>query len=643
MFRWLSKNKKKIVFLWVIKVIFFIPHSVEAQTPPAPNFEIPYSLATSTPHTVYCDAPHNSVTMGGVRIGSGGVSSSDLLESNSNSANFCNGSIDDTNFLAATSSTNYYITLYTTNGAEFSEIYGYLIVFWNGTNLVIQSDNTDNDYYINFFNDIVDEVDVMVSPDAPVSGGDSYAEGTGIAIGAVQNVSTFAISACNAGGGHIPFRAYIIGGGSTYTTLATSSIVYLDEMVDCTQHASSTLSIDDLTTIFNFSQPQDIPENGGIVIQADNGYGLQIPIHIFGTTTVSTFGYNGQHCYIDTINDRHCTISNFGGGRPGLIYFAINGGSENIPLDCNTNPTSRILNFLPNDGVLVDNPVEFGINACINEEDLGIISGINITLHNIDQNVLLLSEFSPSDIYLLREESIETPGLFSYSTTTTLGYGNYRIEACIKRSYFFGFIINPLSSINDCQSHQFIVGEPTFIGNISQTIYGETNDFLNGLTATSSAALAATCNPIGGNFGIRECISFLLIPSAGDLQNTMQTARTGILSRAPWGYVNRVYTIFSNTATSTLPSFTASIQVGAGNTETPEITTITIDPGDMIAGGGALLDSIRDPITDKSPRDVFEPMVQLTIALGVLFTIITDLVSSHRHANEEQSRTGKLS
>lgn len=314
--------------------------------------------------------------------------------------------------------------------------------------------------------------------------------------------------------------------------------------------------------------------------------------------------------------------------------------TNNVADLCESNPLTRIFDFAPADNSTTSNPVDFNLRACINPEDLGTIKGVNITLHNIDQNVLLLGSLSPSDIYLLRERDIDVAGLFEFSTSTTLGEGNYRLEVCIERSYFFGFIVNPLSSLSECESHQFIVESPTFIGNISQNIFRETNDFFAGLTATSSEALANTCNPISGNFGIRECTAYLFVPDAQTLNATMKDIRTGILTRVPWGYFTRIVSIISDTATTSLPSWTASVQIGAGNDMTPEITTITIDPSDMLVGGASLLESIHDPITDKTPREIFYPMVQLVIALGVIFTIVSDI--THIQSSTEE-RKGKLS
>ncbi len=315
---------------------------------------------------------------------------------------------------------------------------------------------------------------------------------------------------------------------------------------------------------------------------------------------------------------------------------------------CDYDPSTRIIEFLPEEATTTNNPVSFSLDACIDPDDVGTIKGINLTFHNIDQNVLLTGALtnllSPDDIYLIKDMNVATTGLYSFSTSTiSLEDGNYRIEACIERGYLFGIFSNPFSSISDCQSHQFIVGTSTFIGNITQRTWGETNDFLEGLTATSSAALAATCNPISGSFGIRECLSFLFIPDSQSLTDTMNDARGGILTRVPWGYLTRFVSILSSPATTTIPSFTASVQIGPGDDMTPEVTTITIDPADMLAGGATLLESIRDPINNKSPRDIFYTMVQLTVALGVLLTIVADLMKSHETANSGENRNGKLS
>lgn len=312
--------------------------------------------------------------------------------------------------------------------------------------------------------------------------------------------------------------------------------------------------------------------------------------------------------------------------------------------DFSCGPETELCNFNPLDGEILTGPdIEFSLDAYINAEDLSGISGVRITLENIDQNVLLMGNFSPSDILLL-EQDVDEAGEFNFSTTTVIGDGNYRVKACLYRSYlagwFTGAITNPFSGISDCQSHQFIVGTSTFIGSVSQDIYGQTQDFYAGLTGTTSDALAKSCNPLGGSFGIRECIAFMFIPDASDLRDTMDNARESILTRVPWGYGTRFIDILNSEATTTIPAFTAHVTMGPGSGGTTT-ETITIDPGDMIRGGGELLESIKDPIYGKSARDIFEPFVQLTVALAVLFTIVADVMRSHTHYTEKPGEGNK--
>lgn len=304
--------------------------------------------------------------------------------------------------------------------------------------------------------------------------------------------------------------------------------------------------------------------------------------------------------------------------------------------------TTRIIDFDPQDNSTTTSPVNFNLHAYINPDDLTTIKGVRLTLHNIDQNVILLGSLSNSDIYLF-EGNATTSGDFYFSTSTPIGDGNYRLEACIERSYFFGWIINIFSPINDCQSHQFVVGEETFIGHISQSIWTETQSLFASSTATSTTALAGSCNPLSGSFSVTNCGAFLFVPDGKGLSDTMKSAREGILSRVPWGYLTRLYYLMNNSATSTLPTFTTTIQVGPGDDMTPEQTTLSFDVGDMVAGAGALVDSIEDPIHGQTFRDVFYPIVQLVVALGVIITIVSDITGSHRHADGGEVRQTKLS
>lgn len=410
---------------------------------------------------------------------------------------------------------------------------------------------------------------------------------------------------------------YYVKGGSphTGTTTASGTIEYL---------------LGTTTTLY----PTTFNQNYLFITFRQNVSVLPFIYNTQFATTSSIYSENGfteqrhQGGIVHRLCDGPCDIN----------YFEQPDTQIDLPELCSTDPRTRIVDFNPQEGSLLMGPtIDFDLSACINEEDLGTIKGVTVSLHNIDQNVLIVGQLSPSDILLLNARATSS-GPFYFATSSILGDGNYRVKACVERSYFATFIKNPFSGISDCQSHQFVVGSSTFIGNISQNLFGQTNDFFNGLTATSSESLALSCNPFSGNFGIRECTAFLFIPSAGAIDQTMTEARTAILTKAPWGYMTRFYDIMSTTSTSSLPAFTASVQIGNGSDLTPDVTTIEIDPSDMIAGAGNLLDTTYDPINGKNIKDVAGPMVRLTIALMVLFIIISDLAGMYKHANEDRGK-----
>ena len=359
-----------------------------------------------------------------------------------------------------------------------------------------------------------------------------------------------------------------------------------NEVLDYTQFSTSRSLV--LSPRYCDSPPQDATDWGSC------GYAWQ-------------FG-NGQYDGTNT------SFTNF--GSIGNVSTLID-GEEPTP----DNTTTRIVSFSPANGATTTSPVDFELQVYVNEDDLSSIIGVRASLHNIDQNVLALGQwFSPSDIYLF-EDDIETAGLFTFSTTTPIGDGNYRLEACIERSYFSGWFSNPFSPINDCQSHQFTVGQATFIGNLTQTIYGQMDQFYQEIDYGSSTVtyLSSTCNPLG-DFDIRLCATFLLIPDPQAMASTTKNIRDGILTRFPIGYVTRFVEIISNPATSTLPTFTANIMIGPAAS-----TSLTFDIDDTLQGGADLINSITDPFHGKGFREVTEPFVQFVIYGLVIIAIIVDL------------------
>ncbi len=318
------------------------------------------------------------------------------------------------------------------------------------------------------------------------------------------------------------------------------------------------------------------------------------------------------------------------------------------------NTTTHIVSMSPdnNEVVPVDEgeattTVDFNLHAYINEDDIGNYLTIKITFRNIDQNTLFggCSEVfngipvgalgnglcSPYTITFFSGNATSS-GDFYFSTSTVLASGNYRVNASMDTAtgiggLNFGFLGSFIGAIHVTQSNQFIVGTSTWLGNLSQNLFTQTNDFLNSLTATSTSAIAANCNPLSGNFGIRECMAFMFIPDGKQLNDTLESLRQGVLTRAPWGYLTRVYAIMTASTTQELP--TIDYEFDPNGPYAGE--SISFDIGDMLSGGAAAIESVEDPLNHRTIRDVLEPIVKLLVALGVIFGIVVDVTGSHQN------------
>lgn len=332
----------------------------------------------------------------------------------------------------------------------------------------------------------------------------------------------------------------------------------------------------------------------------------------------------------------------YGGGDYSLIFTDValkdwNNGGANDAAPTVVNTSTRIISMSPEEGTTTGNTVQFALHAYINPDDVGNIVKINIEFRNIDQNVFLAGGFSPSSFTVFFGNATTT-GDWYIATTTVLGDGNYRVTATLNTciSAFGACLVNTNIPFTDIgvsveESHQFIVNQETFIGHISQQSFRELQAITASSSATSTAALARTCNPLGGTFDTFSCMSFLFIPDAGNLVDSLNSFKNGFLIRVPWGYLTRFVTILSSSATTTLPSISYTF-----DSNSPlHGDTWNIDTNAMVAGGGVLLDSVENVDSHRSLKDVFYSMVQLVVGLAVIFQIVHDLTGSHSHVAGE--------
>jgi len=272
--------------------------------------------------------------------------------------------------------------------------------------------------------------------------------------------------------------------------------------------------------------------------------------------------------------------------------------------------STHIISLKPENGSTTGNVVNFGLEYWISIEDMDLYNEVTVVLRNIDQNVLLLGAFSPSDI-LLYEGVITTAGLHTYATSTFLGDGNYRLEAWLTASDFWSW-----SELNISQSTQFTVNQGTFIGNISQNSYASYGALLASTTATSTLALSKSCKPFSGEFDTVNCLAFLFIPDAYLAQQSIENFRSEVLTRFPLGYVTDFISILS-TGTSTTVTL-VDLQVpgilpGGGKT-----MTLTIDEHslDMLLNATSSVFATTKQNDSRTFREITEEY--WLIVLGVL-------------------------
>jgi len=318
---------------------------------------------------------------------------------------------------------------------------------------------------------------------------------------------------------------------------------------------------------------------------------------------------------------------------------------------------THIISLSPSNGSTTPTaiPVHFNLSAYISEDDIGDFLGVSITLHNIDQNVFLLSDLSSSDLVLLDQVQATTSGLFTYSTSTILADGNYRLNAVLEATVFGGLFTNPFSGvlgIIDEQSTQFIVGSSTFIGNISQNSYEQYGNILASTTATSTGALASTCNPLRNNistaflnignsvsamdFNPVSCLSFLFIPDAGYTEFVLTNLKENVITHFPFGYLTRFYNVLATSTVIALPEI--SYTFGSSSPAVLDGKTFSIDVYDYL-GSTSPINSIRtDDGEDQSIWDVVDPIFTVMVSIAVLFVIINDLLGLAVHEEHKIQR-----
>ncbi len=303
--------------------------------------------------------------------------------------------------------------------------------------------------------------------------------------------------------------------------------------------------------------------------------------------------------------------------------------------------TTRFTSTFPEDeDVVIDPLVQFSASWFISAQDLDdldtLFSGpaekIRFTGQILDLQDSTWSLSVADWVLPTGFETSTTTGTFIFngSQYPQLNYGhNYKLVFDLVGSNYFN-VFGPIFSIQ--KTIYFSVGTTTHSGALHQFVASTTAERLKGsLFRSGYSALA--CNPISGDFNITDCLLSMVQPDPDFYPLAVSSLKSGFLSHAPMGYITRFVGILSATTTTTLPAFTVPIRIGESTTT--DTLNITYDMNDMVAGAGTLLENTRDPYNGKNLRDIFEPIVQLLVALALLLVIIKDILGSHKQTEHD--------
>ncbi len=330
-----------------------------------------------------------------------------------------------------------------------------------------------------------------------------------------------------------------------------------------------------------------------------------------------------------------------------------NGGANDADVTT-PNTRTRIVAITPINGTTTQSIVDFSLHAYINPSDVGNIIKIQVVFRNIDQNdviggvgsyVLGIPNFTTITFF---SGLATTTGDWYFATSTFLRDGNYRTDVTLDScASAFGTCLTqiPFYGVHDQKSTQFIVNKETLIGHISQQSFRLYGNLLASTSATTT--IGDACSPIkaSGTFGfefnasssIEVCLGYLFIPDAGQMKDSFDSFKNAVLVLAPWGYLTRFIAIMATSSTTTLPSINYTF-----DSNSPlHGDTWNIDTNSMIAGGGALLESVQNIDSHRTLRDVFYTIVQLIVAIAVVYQIVHDLTGSHAHTQGMGQENGR--
>jgi len=319
--------------------------------------------------------------------------------------------------------------------------------------------------------------------------------------------------------------------------------------------------------------------------------------------------------------------------------------------------TTHIVSLDPAQGSTTPSGVPVYINALAYiAEESSFWDTIKINLWTRDENSVLsrLVFTYQTDLYTVHFNGAATStGLWRYSSTTMLADGNYTIQFSLGNSTLGGLVPNPFGGDTQVLTHQFVVGTSTFLGNLNQTIGQDIEDILQGKTSTSTAVLLSHCKPWSeAGFDIVDCLSGLMIPDKGKMEELFEDFKQGIVYKFPWGYGFRFFALATGGGTSTPPVLGFSVPDDEFFPPSLRNKAVSFDPWQALSSTSPL--TTADGFGQGNLMDTVMPYWNIVI-YGMVVLGVTKRVLNYRSEQtyeadaryykerEFQGRMGKIS
>lgn len=230
-----------------------------------------------------------------------------------------------------------------------------------------------------------------------------------------------------------------------------------------------------------------------------------------------------------------------------------------------TNPTTqtRVVSFNPQGGQIISTSTEREIRAQIyvNTDEWNDTYCFSWGL----KQILGTGAYSFASTTIARECTDIAPSYTTFiATSTFLREGTYEFYGSIVKNTYgpIGNLFIGGTTQVTATTSRFVVGTAT---NLDPSIFEGIQARIDALLSSTTANLSNICNIIGGNFNMGDCLVGLILPPNQILYENYVILR----QMPPWGYAFRLYDIFSEEATSSIPVISATVPpgvIGAGAT-----------------------------------------------------------------------------